>query len=99
VHELLGGWFALLVEVAERRHARSPSAQRTSPGPTCAHLLVVGAGVDREDPGDLELPFDPAAVWWSWVDDLRTLVSPGGHFPPEAQPTDLADAIAKHLTR
>jgi pimeloyl-ACP methyl ester carboxylesterase len=52
-----------------------------------------------EDPGDLELPFDPAAVWRSWADNLRTLVLPGGHFLPEAQPTDLADAIAKHLTR
>jgi haloacetate dehalogenase len=50
-----------------------------------------------EDPGDLELPFDPAAVWRSWADDLQTLVLPGGHFLREAQPTDLTDAIAKLL--
>ena len=52
-----------------------------------------------EDPGDVELPFDPAAVWRSWADDLRTLVLPGGHFLPEAQPSELAAAIGELLRR
>jgi pimeloyl-ACP methyl ester carboxylesterase len=47
-----------------------------------------------EDPGEVELPFDPQAVWSAWATDLRTLVVPGGHFLPEAQPIRVARAIA-----
>lgn len=46
-----------------------------------------------QDPGDTVLPFDPLAVWESWAPDLRSVVLPGGHFLPEAQPTAVAAAI------
>ncbi|MFG2003907.1 alpha/beta fold hydrolase [Spirillospora sp. NPDC048911] len=46
-----------------------------------------------QDPGDMPLPFDPAAIWQSWASDLRTLVLPGGHFLPEAQPSAVTTAI------
>jgi haloacetate dehalogenase len=46
-----------------------------------------------QDPGDLTLPFDPQAIWQSWTSDLRTLVLPGGHFLPEAQPAAVIAAI------
>jgi pimeloyl-ACP methyl ester carboxylesterase len=47
-----------------------------------------------EDPGDVELPFDPAAVWADWAPDLRTRVLPCGHFLPEERPAEVAEAIA-----
>lgn len=46
-----------------------------------------------QDPGDQQLPFDPEAIWRSWMPDLRTLVLPGGHFLPEAQPAAVTAAI------
>jgi haloacetate dehalogenase len=52
-----------------------------------------------EDPGDIALPFDPDAVWRSWADDVVTLVLPGGHFLPEAQPKAVAAAVRALLSR
>ncbi|WP_067813207.1 alpha/beta fold hydrolase [Actinomadura kijaniata] len=46
-----------------------------------------------QDPGDMVLPFDPAAVWRGWAPDLRTSVLPGGHFLPEARPAAVTAAI------
>jgi pimeloyl-ACP methyl ester carboxylesterase len=46
-----------------------------------------------EDPGDTPLPFDPAAVWQAWADNLRTRALPGGHFLPEESPTHVTTAI------
>ncbi|WP_232665983.1 alpha/beta fold hydrolase [Pseudonocardia sp. TRM90224] len=50
-----------------------------------------------QDPGDMQLPFDPEAVWRSWAPDLRTAVLPGGHFLPEARPSDVTRAIGELL--
>jgi haloacetate dehalogenase len=46
-----------------------------------------------QDPGELTLPFDPAAVWSSWAPDLHTRVLPGGHFLPEDCPQEVAAAV------
>ncbi len=51
-----------------------------------------------QDPGDMVLPFDPAAVWRGWASDVRTEVLPGGHFLPEAQPDAVAAAIRKLIS-
>jgi pimeloyl-ACP methyl ester carboxylesterase len=50
-----------------------------------------------QDPGDVELPFDPHAVWAGWAPDLRTLVLPGGHFLPEVRPAKVTAAIEELL--
>lgn len=50
-----------------------------------------------EDPGEVALPFDPAAVWASWAPDLHTMVLPGGHFLPEDLPEEVATAVGEHL--
>ena len=52
-----------------------------------------------QDPGGRRLPFDPEAVWRDWTTDLRTLVLPGGHFLPEAQPAAVTDAIRELVDR
>ncbi|TYK43934.1 alpha/beta fold hydrolase [Actinomadura decatromicini] len=52
-----------------------------------------------QDPGDVVLPFDPAAVWREWAPDLSTLTLPGGHFLPEAQPEAVTAAIEELLGR
>jgi pimeloyl-ACP methyl ester carboxylesterase len=46
-----------------------------------------------QDPGDVELPFDPVAIWQSWTTRLRTEVMACGHFIPEEQPARLCQAI------
>jgi pimeloyl-ACP methyl ester carboxylesterase len=46
-----------------------------------------------QDPGDVELPFDPAKVWAEWAPDLRTHVLPGGHFLAEDCPGEVTAAI------
>jgi haloacetate dehalogenase len=51
-----------------------------------------------QDPGDVQLPFDPAAVWRAWAPDLRTHVLPGGHFLPEECPADVT-AVLRGLLR
>jgi pimeloyl-ACP methyl ester carboxylesterase len=56
-------------------------------------LLAMPVLAMWEDPGDVELPFDPAAVWADWAPDLRTRVLPGGHFLPEERPAEVAAAI------
>jgi haloacetate dehalogenase len=48
-----------------------------------------------QDPGGIDLPFDPAQVWSSWAADLRTRVLPGGHFLPEDCPAEVATAITE----
>lgn len=50
-----------------------------------------------QDPGDTPLPFDPGQIWSTWAPDLRTLVLPCGHFLPEEQPTEVANAISELL--
>ncbi|MEU4393854.1 alpha/beta hydrolase [Kribbella sp. NPDC023855] len=51
-----------------------------------------------QDPGDLELPFDPQQIWSSWAPDLRTLVLRCGHFLPEERPAEIAEAILSLTT-
>ncbi|MEV5966576.1 alpha/beta hydrolase [Kribbella sp. NPDC051952] len=46
-----------------------------------------------QDPGDVDLPFDPQKIWSSWASDLRTQILPCGHFLPEEQPAEIAEAI------
>lgn len=55
--------------------------------------ITVPALAIWQDPGDMSLPFDPESIWQSWAADLRTLVLPGGHFLPEAQPAAILAAI------
>jgi haloacetate dehalogenase len=52
-----------------------------------------------EDPGDAELPFDPAVVWGRWAPDLETLVLGGGHFLAETRPDEVTAAIRRLLAR
>jgi pimeloyl-ACP methyl ester carboxylesterase len=52
-----------------------------------------------QDPGDRQLPFDPEAIWRSWMPNLSTRVLPGGHFLPETQPQEVASAIRQLLRR
>lgn len=47
-----------------------------------------------QGPGDIALPFDPQQIWASWAPDLRTRTVRCGHFLPEEQPSEIADAIA-----
>ncbi len=51
-----------------------------------------------QDPGDVELPFDPREVWAAWAPDLRTQVLPCGHFLPEERPAEVAAAIRALVT-
>jgi pimeloyl-ACP methyl ester carboxylesterase len=46
-----------------------------------------------QDPGDLELPFDPEMIWRGWATELRTGVLECGHFLPEERPAEVARAI------
>jgi pimeloyl-ACP methyl ester carboxylesterase len=46
-----------------------------------------------QDPGDVALPFDPAAIWSGWAPDLRTGVLTCGHFLPEERPDEVVSAI------
>jgi pimeloyl-ACP methyl ester carboxylesterase len=46
-----------------------------------------------QDPGDLDLPFDPQQIWSSWAPDLRTRILQCGHFLPEERPAEVAEAI------
>jgi pimeloyl-ACP methyl ester carboxylesterase len=46
-----------------------------------------------QDPGDVDLPFDPQQIWSSWAPDLRTQVLSCGHFLPEERPAEIASAI------
>lgn len=50
-----------------------------------------------QDPGDFALPFDPQQIWSTWAKDLRTLSMKCGHFLPEEQPSQLAEAIEQLL--
>ncbi|TDQ04463.1 alpha/beta fold hydrolase [Labedaea rhizosphaerae] len=50
-----------------------------------------------QDPCDVRLPFDPAAIWRSWAGELTTEVMPCGHFIPEEQPERLIAAIRELL--
>jgi haloacetate dehalogenase len=52
-----------------------------------------------QDPGDLELPFDPAEIWAGWAPDLRTAALDCGHFLPEERPTQVAEALRDLLNR
>jgi haloacetate dehalogenase len=49
-----------------------------------------------QDPGDIELPFDPADIWAGWAPDLRAVALDCGHFLPEERPKDVARAL-RHL--
>ena len=42
-----------------------------------------------QDPGEIELPFDPAAIWAGWAPDLHTAALDCGHFLPEERPADV----------
>jgi haloacetate dehalogenase len=46
-----------------------------------------------QDPGGVELPFDPAAVWAGWAPDLRTAALDCGHFLPEERPGQVSAAL------
>jgi pimeloyl-ACP methyl ester carboxylesterase len=46
-----------------------------------------------QDPGAVELPFDPAAVWAGWAPDLRTAALDCGHFLPEERPGEVSAAL------
>ncbi|SDM41711.1 alpha/beta fold hydrolase [Allokutzneria albata] len=52
-----------------------------------------------QDPGEVDLPFDPHQVWARWAPDLSTHVLPCGHFLPEERPEDVAAAIRTLFTR
>lgn len=52
-----------------------------------------------QDPGEVELPFDPAATWAEWVLDLRTNAVPSGHFLPEECPVEVATAILELVSQ
>jgi pimeloyl-ACP methyl ester carboxylesterase len=51
------------------------------------------------DPGDLQLPFDPAQVWRSWAPNLTTAALDCGHFLPEEQPDQVAALVRCLITR
>jgi pimeloyl-ACP methyl ester carboxylesterase len=46
-----------------------------------------------QDPGEMVLPFDPAAIWAEWATDLRTATVKCGHFLPEEQPDTIIAAL------
>jgi haloacetate dehalogenase len=46
-----------------------------------------------QDPGDVELPFDPATVWQGWAPKLRTAALDCGHFLPEERPGRVTAAL------
>ncbi|MGA6204602.1 alpha/beta fold hydrolase [Nocardia testacea] len=46
-----------------------------------------------QDPGEMVLPFDPAAIWSEWATDLRTATMECGHFLPEEQPGTIIAAL------
>jgi haloacetate dehalogenase len=46
-----------------------------------------------QDPGEVELPFDPAAVWAGWAPDLRTAALDCGHFLAEERPGQVTAAL------
>ncbi|MDQ3692575.1 MAG: alpha/beta hydrolase [Chloroflexota bacterium] len=47
-----------------------------------------------EQPPEVELPFDPLAVWRQWADDVRGHALDCGHFLPEERPREVAAALA-----
>jgi pimeloyl-ACP methyl ester carboxylesterase len=46
-----------------------------------------------QDPGEVQLPFDPAAIWKAWAPDLRTATLDCGHFLPEERPGKVTAAL------
>jgi pimeloyl-ACP methyl ester carboxylesterase len=50
-----------------------------------------------QDPGEQTLPFDPRKIWGSWASNLQTKVLPCGHFLPEEQPAEVAEALESFL--
>jgi len=50
-----------------------------------------------QDPGEQTLPFDPRKIWSSWASNLQTKVLPCGHFLPEEQPAEVAEALESFL--
>jgi haloacetate dehalogenase len=60
---------------------------------TCPLLALWSAG------GPLDLWYaeegGPLAIWRAWADDVRGGAVPGGHFFPEAEPTDTAARLAE----
>lgn len=46
-----------------------------------------------QDPGEVELPFDPTAVWRGWAPTLRTAAMNCGHFLPEERPRQVTAAL------
>jgi haloacetate dehalogenase len=52
-----------------------------------------------QDPGGIQLPFDPAAVWAAWAPDLRTAALDCGHFLPEERPGQVIAALRELVDR
>jgi haloacetate dehalogenase len=50
-----------------------------------------------QDPGEVQLPFDPQEIWSSWAPELRTHVMPCGHFLPEELPDEVTSAVMRLL--
>jgi len=57
------------------------------------HRLEMPVLAAWQDPGDVQLPFDPQAIWSNWAPRLITRILPCGHFLPEEAPADVSDAI------
>ncbi|WP_067811389.1 alpha/beta fold hydrolase [Nocardia beijingensis] len=57
------------------------------------HRLGMPVTALWQDPGEMVLPFDPAAIWAEWASDLRTATVKCGHFLPEEQPGTIIAAL------
>jgi haloacetate dehalogenase len=55
--------------------------------------LTIPVAALWQDPGEAQLPCDPAAVWRSWATQVRSRPLPCGHFLPEERPDDVTRAV------
>ncbi|MDI9896463.1 alpha/beta hydrolase [Rhodococcus sp. IEGM 1381] len=61
--------------------------------------LTMPAYAAWQDPGDIQLPFDPATIWAAWATDLDTDVISCGHFLPEEASDAVTNGIRRLLAR
>jgi pimeloyl-ACP methyl ester carboxylesterase len=50
-----------------------------------------------EQPGGIELPFDPLAIWRRWASKVTGGPLSCGHFLPEERPEDVTAALRDHV--
>lgn len=61
--------------------------------------IDVPVSVLWQDPGSMELPFDPLKVWQSWAPNATGKPVKAGHFLPEEKPSEIINAIKDLLSR